>query len=165
MQPGKRVYFKNNIRYLRGMRIDSVRSVGVDTVFYPFHSVRGKFHTYSSTEPPIGVLDSMGGSWLGGRIVERPDGTTVFDNIWNDTIEQNETSANSVAVYPNPAEDFVIIKSNDQSLIKKVSVYDVTGRTVTSATPLKNVVELSTSHLPTVPTSWRLLWEIVRCER
>ena len=33
-----------------------------------------------------GGLDSNGGSWLGKKVIQRSDGTFLFDNIWGDTV-------------------------------------------------------------------------------
>ncbi|MDR3679389.1 MAG: T9SS type A sorting domain-containing protein [Flavipsychrobacter sp.] len=71
-------YYKGG--YLRGMRIDSVKQVGNTTVYYPFHTARG---TYGYQLPS---LDTNGGSWLGKRVVQEPDGTFLFDNYWGDTV-------------------------------------------------------------------------------
>ena len=80
-QPGSVQYFLNGKDYLRGMRIDSVRVSGSDTIYYPYHTPRGY---YMCTYP--GLLDSTGGSWLGKRVVEQPNGDFLFDNFWNDTV-------------------------------------------------------------------------------
>ena len=74
-------YFTNSNGYLRGMRIDSVRGSGSDTIYYPYHSPRG---TYGCDNR--GALDSNGGSWLGGKVIKEPDGTFLFDNMWQDTV-------------------------------------------------------------------------------
>ncbi|MBX2904532.1 MAG: T9SS type A sorting domain-containing protein [Taibaiella sp.] len=76
-QPGAIHYFSNSEGYLRGIRIDSVRTIGSDTVYYPFHTVRG----YYCEE-----LDCDGGSWLGKKVIEQPNGDFLFDNIWQDTV-------------------------------------------------------------------------------
>jgi len=75
LQPGSKQYFVNSFHYLRGMRIDSVRTINNNTIFYPFHSRRG----YSAE-------DSNGGSWLGKTVIQSPDGFTRFETMWNDTI-------------------------------------------------------------------------------
>ena len=74
-------YFTNSDGYLRGMRIDSVRSIGSDTIYYPYHTPRGSYGCYYT-----GSLDSNGGSWLGGKVIKDSDGTFLFDNLWHDTI-------------------------------------------------------------------------------
>ena len=72
-------FFVNGNGYLRAIRIDSVDTIGSAIAYFPFHTVRGEYG--------IGyVLDSNGGSWLGKKVLQLPDGTFLFDNIWNDTV-------------------------------------------------------------------------------
>lgn len=82
--PGQRQYFTNSNGYLRGMRIDSVRTVGSDVVYYPLHTPRGMYRGISWSGPV--QLDSTGGSWLGKNVIEQADGTFLFDNEWGDTV-------------------------------------------------------------------------------
>jgi len=82
LQAGVKHYFTNGNGYLRGIRIDSVRMMGDTTVYYPFHTPRGN---YNSTGLPV-VLDSTGGSWLGGKVLQLGDGTFIFDDDWNDSV-------------------------------------------------------------------------------
>ncbi len=79
LQSGVKRYFINSNGYLRGMRIDSVRTSGSDVIYYPFHTARGNYLSGST-------LDSNGGSWLGKKVIQKTDGTFLFDNIWNDTV-------------------------------------------------------------------------------
>jgi len=81
LQPAVKRYFTNADSYLRGIRIDSVKTQGDSTIYYPYHTPRGY---YTSTSPSI--LDSTGGSWLGKQVVQRADGTFLFDNLWQDTV-------------------------------------------------------------------------------
>jgi hypothetical protein len=81
LQPGVKHYFTNSNRYLRGIRIDSVKTYADSVVYYPFHTPRGRYYNGSST-----ALDSTGGSWLGKHVVQLGDGTFLFDNLWGDTI-------------------------------------------------------------------------------
>ncbi len=90
--PGVRQYFVNSDTgmysaggYLRCMNIDSVSHVGNNTIYYPFHSIRGNYGVYLPTSPYIS-LDSTGGSWLGKKVTQLPDGTFLFDNYWGDTV-------------------------------------------------------------------------------
>jgi hypothetical protein len=82
LQSGNRRYFCNAAGYLRGMRIDSVRTYADSVIFFPFHTCRGNTYTGSG----IFHLDSNGGSWLGKKVISLADGTFLFDNVWNDTI-------------------------------------------------------------------------------
>jgi len=82
LQAGVKHYFINGNGYLRGIRIDSVKTSGDTVVYYPFHTPRGYY-------APTGygsILDSTGGSWLGKRVLQLNDGTFLFDNLWKDTI-------------------------------------------------------------------------------
>jgi len=78
LQQGPIPFFTNSEGYLRAMRIDSVRVSGTDTIYYPFRSARGTY--------VLQPLNENGGSWLGKNVIERPDGTFLFDNMWNDTV-------------------------------------------------------------------------------
>ena len=76
LQSGVKPFYTNGNGYLRGMRIDSVRASGSDTIFYPYHTPR--YRTY----PP----DSTGNSWLGKKVIKQADGTFLFDDMWHDTV-------------------------------------------------------------------------------
>jgi hypothetical protein len=84
LQIGQRQYYTNSHGYLRGMRVDSVRSSGGAITYYPYHTLRGPYLTT--------FLDSTGGSWLGKAVVQRGS-TFIFDDIWNDSAIIN-TQAN-----------------------------------------------------------------------
>ena len=74
--PGTNRFFINGSGYLRGMRIDSVTTLGNVQVFHPFRSPRNYYQT----------LDNNGGSWLGKHVTRLANGTFLFDNLWNDTV-------------------------------------------------------------------------------
>ncbi len=82
LQSGVKHYFTNGNGYLRGIRIDSTRTLGDTIVYYPFHTPRGN---YLATAGSVS-LDSTGGSWLGKRVMQVPDGAFIFDNNWNDSV-------------------------------------------------------------------------------
>lgn len=79
--PGQKIYFINRDGYLKGMRIDSVRTQGTDVLYFPFRTPRGN---YMAGNGPM--LDTTGGSWLGSRIIRQADGTMLFDNHRHDTL-------------------------------------------------------------------------------
>ncbi len=83
LQSGVKHYFINGNGYLRGIRIDSTRTTGDTTVFYPFHTPRG---SYNTTGLGSVVLDTNGGSWLGKKVLYKSDGTFIFDSYWNDSV-------------------------------------------------------------------------------
>ena len=83
LQNGVKHYFTNSSGYLRGIRIDSVRTSGTDILYYPFHTPRGRYSYLPGT--PV-LLDSTGGSWLGKKVIQQNDGTFLFGNMWGDTV-------------------------------------------------------------------------------
>lgn len=79
INPAVKNYYTNATGFLRSIRIDSVKTIGTDTVLYPYHSFRGEYTM-------ITVLDSNGASWWGKTITIRPDGITQFATQWGDTV-------------------------------------------------------------------------------
>ena len=84
LQFGAKNYFTNGNGYLRGIRIDSVNVVGSDTVYHAFHTPRARGYISGCNVPAS--ADPDGGSWLGKDVIQRSDGTFLFDNIWHDTV-------------------------------------------------------------------------------
>lgn len=85
-QPDTIQYYTNDQGYVRAIRIDSVHSVGGDIIYYPFKTPRGY---YENIPFPGNPLDSNGGSWVGGKIIQQLNGITLFDNYWGDTVTIN----------------------------------------------------------------------------
>jgi hypothetical protein len=85
--PQHKTYFTNNRGYLRGMRIDSVRSDNGNTLYYPFRTARVKAQDIGAS------ADTLGGSWIGRMIVESADGTTYIPNRWGDTVKIHNQAA------------------------------------------------------------------------
>src|SRR6185295_4526018 len=77
LQSGVKHYFTNENGYLRGIRIDSARLSGTDSVFYPFHTGRN----FTGI-----VTDTNGSSWLGKKVIKQTDGTFFFRNYASDTV-------------------------------------------------------------------------------
>ncbi len=81
-------YFISGRNFLRGMRIDSVRVDGADTIYYPYRTCRA--YNYLRLSRFSGCdsfhMNTNGGSWLGGRVVKHPDGTFVFDNNYGGSV-------------------------------------------------------------------------------
>ncbi len=82
LQAGFKHYFTNSNGYLRGIRIDSTAISADSIIYYPYHTPRG----YYSPSGSGTVLDSTSGSWLGKHVVQRSDGTFIFDNLWKDSV-------------------------------------------------------------------------------
>jgi len=84
LQAGVKHYFTNGNGYLRGIRIDSVTTMGDTTVYYPFHTPRGAYNPSAPLSDTM--FDNNGGSWLGKRVLQKNDGTFIFDSYWNDSV-------------------------------------------------------------------------------
>jgi len=80
LQTGVKRYYTNGNGYLRGMRIDSVKAYADSTIFFPYHTPRGRYDHHG------GTLDSTEGSWLGKRVLQMSSGVFIFDNIWHDSV-------------------------------------------------------------------------------
>ena len=76
VQNGVKHYFTNSKGYLRGISIDSVRTSGTDTIYFPFKTFRKYLTIFAPSQ----------GSWLGSKIVQKNDGVFQFNTIWRDTI-------------------------------------------------------------------------------
>ncbi len=68
-------WYTNSNNYLRGIRVDSVKASGTDTIYYLFRTYR----FYPSS-------DTAGGSWVGKDVVKKIDGTYLFGNEYQDTV-------------------------------------------------------------------------------
>ncbi|MCC6691391.1 MAG: T9SS type A sorting domain-containing protein [Bacteroidia bacterium] len=73
-----------------------------------------------------------------------PMGTTVTG------IDNNKTQRNSLAVYPNPANNFVIIETGEQNVTTgSLTVFNALGQEVYNQNNLlKNQTKIETSHFP-----------------
>jgi hypothetical protein len=85
LQGGVKHYFTNGNGYLRGIRIDSVKTFPDSTIYYPFHTERGPWIIGLGGAGFVPV-DTSGGSWLGKKVKQLNDGTFLFDNLWGDTV-------------------------------------------------------------------------------
>jgi hypothetical protein len=81
-----KTYFTNSRGYLRGMRMDSVKVVNGNTVYYPFRTARTNYMAWAD------YADTMGGSWWGKQIVESTNGLTYLFNVKGDTILINNAA-------------------------------------------------------------------------
>lgn len=81
VSPEYKTWFTNSRGYLKGMRIDSVRIINGQKIYYPFHTARVRAHDQSVP------ADTLGGSWLGKMMIESLDNSTTYiPNMWGDTI-------------------------------------------------------------------------------
>ncbi len=82
LQSGAKHYFINRDNYVRGIRIDSVRTSGSNMIYYPYHTDRISYVPLASTTVSV----TKQGSWLGEKVIQKPDGTFLFDNLWDTVI-------------------------------------------------------------------------------
>ena len=157
--PNSKQYFTNAHSYLRGMRIDSVRISGTDTIYYPFHTLRGKCYIPNiSGHPASGILDSNGGSWLGKKVMQKANGDFLFDNIWNDTlvIKTQAKLGDSWTLYSDTSTRFyqATVSSLDTMTIlgvadsvKTISITAYNGSSIDATNPInKFKIILSKNH-------------------
>ncbi len=73
---GQKTFFTNEAGYLRGIRFDSVVVSGADTIYYPYKTKR----VFAPSS------DSTNGSWIGSKVIQKPDGTFLFNTFFRDTV-------------------------------------------------------------------------------
>ncbi len=78
-QPEVVHYFTNCNGYIRGIRVDSSKTVGADSIYFLFKSNR-------ITSGGLAWNISRSGCWLGDSVILQPDGTTLIPNYWGDTV-------------------------------------------------------------------------------
>lgn len=142
VQPGVKRYFTNNNHYLRGVRVDSVKTVGTDTVLYLFRTPRGRYGTDSNMNPL--QLDVNGGSWLGKTITIKPDGTHEIPNYWGDTvIIKSQAQLN----------ESWIIYDDTTSHWYEAAVTEIDTMTVLGTIDTVKTITLTAKHLTTINTN------------
>jgi hypothetical protein len=66
------VLFKESLGYrIKGLRVDSVKIVAADTILYPFATIQ---------EVSAGCYSPYKASWIGEKVVVKPDGANLFFN-------------------------------------------------------------------------------------
>jgi hypothetical protein len=121
LQYGVKHFFINRNGYLRGIKIDSIKTSGATTTYFPFHTPRGAYSTspYSSI-----ILNPNGGSWLGKEVKQFNDGTFIFDNYWNDSVV--------IKTQANIGDTWVFYRDSS-SLYYKATVVSIDTMTILSS--------------------------------
>lgn len=78
--PEYKTFYTNASGYLRGMRIDSIKIINGDNIYYPFKTAR------IANDLDLQMADTNGGSWLGAEIIEDTTGITRIPTRSGDTI-------------------------------------------------------------------------------
>jgi len=142
LRSGVKQYFINGNGYLRGIRIDSVRTVGGSTIYYPFHTPRG---SYISGVPGVyPVLDSSGGSWLGKRVLQKSDGTFIFDSYWNDSV--------IIKTLANVGDSWVFYQDTSRLYYKATVISTGTMAVLSSVDSIKTILITAQNGLGIVTT-------------
>jgi len=113
LQSGVKHYFTNGNGYLRGIRIDSVKTYADSTVFYPYKTIRGNYR--------VGIPDTSSGSWVGEKVKLLTDGTYITGNEWNDST--------IIKTHANPGATWVFYQDTS-SLYYKATILSADTMTV-----------------------------------
>ncbi|MFI5196347.1 MAG: hypothetical protein ACHQD8_04595, partial [Chitinophagales bacterium] len=155
LQSGVKHYFTNGNGYLRGIRIDSVKTSGSDVIYYPFHTSRGRYPYAAGFNA---LLDSNGGSWLGKKVIQRNNGTFLFDNLWGDTVIINTQASigdtwvfckdtSSLYYYANVLSIDTMTVLGVLDTVKTIIINAYNGTTLITADPVNNFqIVLSKNH-------------------
>jgi len=135
---------------LRAIRIDSVKTSGTTTVYYPYHTPRG---SYDITGTAQLSLDTKGGSWLGKEVRQLSDGTFIFDSYWNDsvTIKTQANIGDSWVFYKDSGrlwyqatlvskDTMTVLSKPDSVEIIRISAYDGSARVTSDSLDNFNVL-------------------------
>ncbi len=142
LQSGVKHFFINGNNYLRGIRIDSTRTTGDTTIYYPFHTPRGQYNTSMAVGNP--VLDTNGGSWLGKKVLQLSDGTFIFDSYWNDSV--------IIKTQANVGDSWVFYHDSSNIYYKATVVSMDTMSVLSAVDSVKNVMINAYDSTGLVPT-------------
>lgn len=92
--------------------------------------------TTSSMENPVHTYTSLGNYTVQLTTDACGRTTTKEKKLLISALGINEAGLSSVLIYPNPAKDFVTIKSQDK--ISNIEIYDSSGRKLTAKIKFKN---------------------------
>lgn len=90
-----------------------------------------------------GVVDAqfIDNDWVTLPIGEYKYGVSIdggYSVYWSDCIDKDyqgvdENDVDNIAVYPNPARDYIIVGANNDSPVQYIDIYDVTGKLMISS--------------------------------
>ncbi len=125
--------------YLRVIWIDSAKSIGADSIYYFYPSIRLGNTTTN-------CLDTLGPTWLGKNFIKKSNGDELFFNRWLDTIvmKPNTLLNNSWLLHTDTANNtyWATVSALDTMTIDNQldSIKEVTIEVYNGSTPL-------TSHI------------------
>lgn len=90
IRSNKESYYINNNGYIKGIKIDSVKTVSNDTIVYNFKTIRKDSSRCTLTNSPIeSYFTPYGASWAGEKIIFKSTGVNIFFNARGDSIKIN----------------------------------------------------------------------------
>lgn len=135
-------FYINNDHYLRGIRIDSTKTIGANKILYPYKTARGEY------SPSNHVLTPKG-SWMGEKVEILPDGQTNFYTYWNDTViiktlaqlndtwtMYDDTSSNYYVATIIGIDTATVLNKIDS--VKTITITAFNGSGINSNDPLNN---------------------------
>ncbi len=155
-QSSNKGYFMNGNNYVRGIRIDSVKSAGSDSVFYPYRTQRISY--YLSTSLGTGFqIDTLGASWLGKNVIKHSDGTFIFDNFWDTVFIKTQAHTGDTWTFFNDTTRFsykaIVVAEDTMTVlgvvdsIKKINIIADSGSIINTNDPVNNFqIILSKNH-------------------
>lgn len=104
--------------YFLANRIDQIDVIGSDSIFYPFQSIRDDKHL-NQTDP---CKYYIGPSWMGDKVVIKPNGENVFYNEAGEPITILTTAVlhDTFTVYTYPNGDWI---KGEVSSVSAVSIF------------------------------------------
>jgi len=111
--------------------IDSTSKSTPDTVLYMWGGdVNQSFYKYSFSQDTVMRYDTIQG-----------DFTTSIEH-------SHLTNKNNFSVYPNPAQDYIVITSKTKQSVKNINILDVTGKLVSTSEKFETYQKIDISKLP-----------------
>jgi hypothetical protein len=98
-----------------------IRHPNIDFIDLWYHAPRYDFYNIprpqpATTSPDLGAIES----------------------IYPNAIQQIPENMNYLSIYPNPATDKVIVRSNDGTNILRVEIFDISGRLVKTTSGIRS---------------------------
>lgn len=114
--------FNNSDNRIKGLRVDSVK-VAADTILYPFATIQ--------EVSPGGCFSPYKASWIGEKVVLKPDGINLFFNRDGDTITlKTQAQLNDSWIAFNRADTFRVEASFQSVALENVLGFNDSVKTI-----------------------------------
>lgn len=126
------------------LRIDQTLSFSIPPIFNNIGTLtQTRYYYYDDT------ADNLAYRYINAHLLSAFLGidqtTETFERNTTVTLSRNTIETSRFQVYPNPAKDYITIDSEDNQVIKTVTIVDVQGRTVFTVNG--NTTKISVSNL------------------